>query len=323
MQKRFLPLVFVLAGLMFWPLIAGAQTTSATQSAGTKKKNAAAAPANPQAGVQRPAGTNGPGDHVDGWGRPVPIPPLNWPKETLKSGPAPVHDISGTWEPARGWRDGVQAHGPDNYLIDGRRSQKVPLSPLGEEVWKTHKYMDGEGSSPYEEVNDPFKLCDPPGFPRVELEELRGTMIVQLPKKVLVTYQNDQIYRTIWTDGRAFPEPITEPRWFGYSTGKWVDDTTFVVETVGMDERTWVDNIGDPHTADLRVEEKFHRANHDILEITVTIIDPTLYTKPWNALDKYPMRLQSGSFDVHEMLCSESEAMEYEKHVGDETEVKH
>jgi hypothetical protein len=100
-----------------------------------------------------------------------------------------------------------------------------------------------------------------------------------------------------------------------------MDDTTLFVETIGMDERTWIDNIGRPHTKDLRVEERFHRVNQDIIELTTTIIDPQYYSKPWNALDKYPLRLQSDSFDVREMLCSVSEALEYTQHIGDDTKI--
>jgi hypothetical protein len=245
--------------------------------------------------------------HVDGWGRPVPK------AAEGKSAPAPVHNISGTWEPAKGWRNGVQAQGAYNYPMDGKHP--IPFTPLGEQMWKTHKYGDGFGNSPVAEVNDPFEMCDPIGFPRINLHDLRAVEVVQTPKKVLLIYENDQVWRNIWTDGRNFPK-ITEARWYGYSTGKWVDDTTFVAETVGLDERTWIDNVGRPHTKDLRVEERFHRVNHDLMELTVTIIDPTLYTKPWNALDKYPLRLQSDSFDIREMVCSESEAAEYNKEIA-------
>jgi hypothetical protein len=300
MLKRFVAPTMVLAALLSWPLlITRAQTAPAAQSGAATNQQAAQSPEDVDL-------------HIDGWLRPVPAKdwhPINWPTETLQSTPAPRRDISGTWEPARGWRNGVQAWGPDAYQIDGKHPL-VPFTRLGEQVWKTHKYMDGLGASPYDQVNDPFKLCDPPGFPRVELQELRGVQIVQLPKKTLVVYQNDQVWRNIWTDGRDFPKEITEPRWYGYSTGKWADDTTFVVTTVGMDERTWIDNVGRPHTADLRVEERFHRVNHDIIELTTTIIDPAYYSKPWNGLDKYPLRLQSDSFDIREMLCSESEAQE-------------
>ena len=312
MRNRLAISALVLVSCVFWlVLLTRAQTAAPTQSGGGESQGLA--PVDPEELDQ----------HIDGWGRPVSIEdwrPLDWPTEGLKSAPPPRHDISGTWEPARGWRNGVQAWGPDNYQLDGKHAL-VPFTPLGDQVWKTHRYMDGLGAFPYSEVNDPFKMCDPPGFPRVELQELRGLQIIQMPMKVLVTYQNNQIWRNIWTDGRNFPK-ITEPRWYGYSVGKWVDDTTLVVETVGMDQRTWIDNVGRPHSEELRVEERFHRVNHDIIELTVTITDPQLYTKPWNALDKFPLRLQSESFDVREMLCSESEAEEYEKHVGEETKVK-
>ena len=97
-----------------------------------------------------------------------------------------------------------------------------------------------------------------------------------------------------------------------------MDDYTFVVETTGLDERTWIDNAGRPHTKDLRVEEQFHRVNHDLMQLTLTIIDPKYYTKPWNALDKYPLRLQTESFDIREMVCSESEAEIYNKEIAEE-----
>ncbi len=268
--------------------------------------------------AQGPGGQNGQGNaddepHLDGWNRVVPDTPLS-----KNPAPAPVHDIFGTWEPAAGWRNGVQASGPANFPKDGKHAE-VPYTPEGEQVWKTHKYGDGFGSYDLLEVNDPFEKCDPIGFPRVDLHDLRAVEIAQAPKKVNVIYENDQVYRTIWTDGRDFPK-ITEPRWYGYSVGKWTDDYTFVVDTVGMDDRSWIDNVGRPHTADLKVQEIFHRVNHDILELTVTITDPKYYTKPWNALDKYPMRLQSDSFDIREMVCSESEAETYMKEIAEEAE---
>jgi hypothetical protein len=85
-----------------------------------------------------------------------------------------------------------------------------------------------------------------------------------------------------------------------------------------LDEKTWIDNAGRPHTRDLRVEEQFHRVSRDLMQLTVTITDPKYYTKPWNALDKYPLRLQADSFDIREMVCSESEAETYNKEIAEE-----
>ena len=95
-----------------------------------------------------------------------------------------------------------------------------------------------------------------------------------------------------------------------------MDDYTLVVESNGTDDRTWVDHAGRPHSADLRVEERFHRVDHDHLEWTVLIDDPKMYTKPWLAMDKFPMRLQPADFDVRELICSPSEYTEYNKVVG-------
>ena len=98
--------------------------------------------------------------------------------------------------------------------------------------------------------------------------------------------------------------------------GKWEDDYTFVVQTSGIDERTWIDRAGRPHSGDLLVEERFHRVDHDHLELTVAVNDPKMYTKPWVALERFPMSLEPPSFDVREMICSPSEIAEYNRLVG-------
>jgi hypothetical protein len=298
MRKRFLPPLIVVAVWMFSPFITARPQTAPPAKSGPPGQKAA--PVDPEE-LQV---------HIDGWNRP--IPKLD---KGQTSAPASIHDISGTWEPANGWRNGRQATGSYNYPSDGKHV--LPFTPEGEKAWRANKPVTGTTGVPEALVNDPFELCDPIGFPRVELHDLSAVQIVQTPKKLLLVFENDQVWRNIWTDGRDFSK-ITEPRWYGYSVGKWVDDSTLLVETIGLDERTWLDNAGRPHTKDLRVEERFHRVNHDILELTVTIIDPTYYSKPWNALDKYPMRLQSDSFDIRENVCSASEAAEYKKEVGEE-----
>ena len=65
---------------------------------------------------------------------------------------------------------------------------------------------------------------------------------------MLMLYMFEQRWRTIWTDGRALPQD-PEPRWYGYSVGKWEDERTFVVQTIGLDEQTWLDNAGNPTAA--------------------------------------------------------------------------
>jgi hypothetical protein len=248
--------------------------------------------------------------HLDGWYKDSPIMPAD-----PKAAPAPRHDLSGIWEPAAGWLAGVQFMGAQEYPSDGKHF--LPFTPAGEEAFKTHKAGFGTNEVPIALNNDPFDKCDPIGFPRIELFNLRAIQILQTPKQVMILYQNDRTFRSIWTDGRAFPDPdIEEPRWYGYSIGRWEDNNTLIVETTGIDERTWIDNAGRPHSGDLQVEERFHRVNRDLMELTLTIIDPKMYAKPWNALEKFPMRLQSDAFDIREMLCSPSEQATFDKAVS-------
>jgi hypothetical protein len=248
--------------------------------------------------------------HVpDGWSRPV-----TFPKG--QPGPAPRHDISGTWEPANGPSDGIQGTGSKSMPADGKHDP--PYTPLGRQLLSRTNPGNGNREVLPAEIDDPVFFCNPQGMPREDLYELRETQILQTPSKIAMLYEFDKIWRVIWTDGREFPKD-PEPRWFGYSIGKWVDDTTLVVQTIGTDERTWVDKAGRPHSGNLHIEERFHRVNHDRLELTVTIDDPKMYTKPWVAMDKFPFTLLPDDFDVREMICSPAETAEYNKVVGSQT----
>jgi hypothetical protein len=229
-----------------------------------------------------------------------------------KAAAAPRHDISGIWDPGN---NGIQPMGPQAMPDDGKPEHQLPYTPLGLEVLNTHKPSNGVRSVLPADTNDPVVYCDPQGMPREDLYELRTTQILQTPLNVVILYQFGKIWRVVWTDGRELPKD-PEPRWFGYSVGKWEDDYTFVVQTSGIDERTWVDRAGRPHSGDLRVEERFHRADHDTLELSLKIDDPKMYTKPWMALNKLRFKLKPPNFDVREMICSPSEFAEYNKAVG-------
>jgi len=216
------------------------------------------------------------------------------------SGPAPKRDLTGIWD----------AGGAG---IGARGYQTSPLTPWGEALGNTHKSGDGIRQVDVGEINDPLStLGDPAGFPRLLLFELRPFQVVQTPNSVLMLYMFEKRWRVIWTDGRELPK-APDPRWYGYSVGRWEDDYTFVVTTVGTDERTWLDNAGSPHSEALRVEERYHRANQGTLELTVTIDDPKAYTKPWTAKNKLPLRLLPANTDLMEMIPSASEAADYRK----------
>jgi len=269
------------------------------------------------------------------------IPPRKSAYTTAKkSAPAPRRDLSGIWD-AAGLDGGFQVNGAFEHpallsqkegSIEGAREagagaeggrldetgieHPLPYTPEGLAALKANK-PSGPGVRQVPAVlsNDPLDQCDPIGFPRMELFELRTIELVQTANQVLYLNQWYGNWRTIWTDGRELPKD-PDPRWNGYSVGKWVDDYTFVVETVGMNSRSWLDHAGRPHSEDLRVEERFQRVDHDTLELTVKIDDPKMYTQPWLGLNKFPLHLLPSDFDMPELLCSPVDMAEYNRKFG-------
>lgn len=258
-----------------------------------------------------------------------------------KSAPAPRRDLSGIWDatgldggfqvngafehPALYPQKGTAIEGPlegaagaeGGHLDETGIARPLPYTPLGLEALQANKPSGpGVRQVPVALSNDPLDQCDPIGFPRMELFELRTIELEQTANKVIYLNEWYGNWRVIWTDGRELPKD-PDPRWNGYSVGKWVDDYTFVVETVGLNPRTWLDHAGRPHSDALRVEETFHRVDHDTMELTVKIDDPKMYKEPWLGLDKFPLHLLPSNFDMPELLCSPIDMAEYNKQVGD------
>lgn len=223
--------------------------------------------------------------------------------KTQKTSAAPRRDLSGIWEVV----DRIEGISPTGV------KSHAPFTAFGANIANNvYKPGDGPRRVPIGLVNDPLDSCDPAGFPRNLLFELRPFQIVQTSNQLLMLFQYQQVWRVIWKDGRELPKDA-DPRWYGYSVGRWADDHTFVVETVGMDERTWLDNAGDPHSSAMRVQERYHRLDRDTLELTVKIDDPKIYTEPWLARDKLRLKLLPPGTDTMEMICAPTEAEEYKK----------
>jgi len=239
------------------------------------------------------------------------------------SGPAPRRSLSGTWEFAKGGAEGIQADGAKAMPSDGKPEHELPYTPEGRAAFLSHKPTYGITQVPSALTNDPMPGCDPQGFPRIVLHNAHTEEFLQAPDKLVILYQFNKKWRVIWTDGRALPKnpevpgwatrdaPPPESRWWGYSVGRWVDDYTFVAESNGFDDRSWLDNAGRPHSDALRVVETYHRVDADHLEKTITIDDPKFYTRPWVALDRLSYRLQPPGFDIPEQECVPSETAKY------------
>ncbi|HYR92185.1 MAG TPA: hypothetical protein VE422_49530 [Terriglobia bacterium] len=194
--------------------------------------------------------------------------------------------------------------------------ESPPRTPWGEAKFNSYKPSYGPRAIPPALGNDPQGNCDPLGIPRLLMFESNpwDFEIIQMPDRMLQVFDRHHVYRQIWMDGRELPkEP--DSRWLGYSVGKW-DGDTLVVNSVGFDERSWLDHFGNPHSEQMRLEERYRRVNHDTIELVMTVTDPMAYTKPWVS-DKKTLTWQNIKEFPDELFCVPSEEQAFNKRVRD------
>ena len=214
--------------------------------------------------------------------------------------PAPVRDLNGVWA------------GP----IGAGCCRAPAMTELGQKLFSANQALNGRGAVAAGASNDPAGKCDPSGLPLAVVWNARGMQFVQAPTKMVQLYQYQKTWREIWTDGRALPKNAgsdqanaPDPRYYGYSIGHWEDDYTFVVDTAGMDDRTWVDHLGHPHSAELKMQEKYTRMDHDNMQNVVSLDDPKIYTKPY--VETTALWSWNPKQEFEEQLCIPSDAQAY------------
>jgi hypothetical protein len=210
---------------------------------------------------------------------------------------ASTPDLSGVWNKKN--MPGARYGG---YTFS---AEEPSMTPWAQEKFKANKPSFGPRS--VEDSNDPVNPttvsatgCFPPGVPRVYLHPF-PMEIIQSPSRVLMIYEFDHYIRQIWTDGRPHDTSLG-PTWFGDSIGHW-DGDTLVVDTIGFNDKTWVDRGGHPHSEELHVVERMRRVDPKTLQIDVTIEDPKAYTKPWGGRMMFDLR---PTWHISEMVCEDN-----------------
>ncbi len=154
-----------------------------------------------------------------------------------------------------------------NILADFKPGEE-PLTPEGREIFRQNTQPGVAG---------PSVMCLPDGVPHADLLP-EPFKIIQTPGLIVMLYEVETTFRQIFTDGRKqVSDP--SPSWMGYSVGRWEGDM-LVIDTVGFNNLSWLDASGHGHSEDMRVEERFRRRDYGHLELTVTIRDPKVFTKP-------------------------------------------
>src|SRR5436190_624512 len=155
--------------------------------------------------------------------------------------------------------------------------------------------------------NDPILRCNPDGIPKL-LGVPQPFEIIQIPDRIIMFFEHNRHWRTIWTDGRKLPDD-PDPSWMGYSVGRW-DGNTFIVDSIGFNDIPWLNFYGDPHSVAMHLAERYRRIDAKTLEIAVTIDDPKAYSKPWvNPPKQYNLE---PSWEIGEHYCVLDEEKAYE-----------
>jgi len=135
---------------------------------------------------------------------------------------------------------------------------------------------------------DPSARCLPPGVPRIMLQA-RPFQIVEAQNRILFLFEGGaHVWRQIWMDGRAHPKD-PNPDWLGDSIGHWEADT-LVVDSVGFNDKTWLDDLGHPHTERLHVVEKFTRTSPQTMKYDVVIDDSGANIQSWTVSSAFSFR---------------------------------
>ena len=125
--------------------------------------------------------------------------------------------------------------------------------------------------------NDPILRCNPDGIPKL-LGVPQPFEIVQIPDRIIMFFEHNRHWRTIWTDGRKLPDD-PDPSWMGYSIGRW-EGNTLVVDSIGFNDIPWLNFYGDPHSDAMRLTERYRRIDAKTLEIAVRLMTPRPIPSP-------------------------------------------
>lgn len=192
---------------------------------------------------------------------------------------APAPDLTGVWRRSRRPPDNTRRY-TLGELTGSLGDEMSPMTPWGEAQFKAAKPNGGARGVSLAETNDPIYKCFPPGVPRIYTSRLGGPFeIIQTPGRVTMIFEYDHFVRQFYTDGRPHPEDLS-PTWMGDSVGKW-EGNTLVIDTVGFNDKTWLDNQGHPHSDSLHLVERIRRVSRGAMTDDITIDDPKAYTKPW------------------------------------------
>jgi len=164
----------------------------------------------------------------------------------------------------------------------------------------------------FELTTDPWvDYCEPPTLWRTYIQPAR-TMFVQTPGAVYILHELMQSFRIVRLNSQHPADP--DPTYWGDSIGWYENGDTLVVDSIGFNDRTWLDQLGHPHTEKLHYIERYRRIDPKTLQLEVTIDDPGAYTKPFTTRRNF--KIANTPFLQDPWVCSVRENQHLRDAVG-------
>jgi hypothetical protein len=180
------------------------------------------------------------------------------------------------------------------------------LKPWAREVMKRENEKVLAGGIAYTARSS----CKPAGVPAFMMFIVEAVFFIQSPKEVLMIYSGNQEVRHVYLDVPHSEKP--KPSWYGESVGRY-DGDTLVIDTVGLNDKTFIDNYRTPHSEKLHVEERWKLIDDGkTLEVSFTVEDPDAFNAPWSAIQRY-RRVQPRL--LAEEACAENNNSFFDYHI--------
>ncbi len=226
-------------------------------------------------------------------------------------------DDSTAWVPDRGAGDDflppssgagpVMAEKDNPYIPNNPDSQPTyRIADLSNPILKP--WVIERMKKPNEDVRAgkvPFitrERCWPTGVPGYSVyTRVEPLYVVQTRKEVTLIIELDQQTRHIYLD--AAHSRNLKPSWYGESVGHYEGDE-LVVDTIGLNDKSFVDNYRTPHTDQIHVVERFKLLDGGkTLQATVTVEDPGAFNGAWTGIQRWT---RAAKRPMLEQICAEN-----------------
>ena len=219
-------------------------------------------------------------------------------------------DLSGNWAAApRQGNNSYNQADPQGMKV-GTPEDDTPYKPWALAKLQAERPEAGRNSTFVNTTDPRTKYCDPVGLPRIFLVP-NQFKFMQTPDTVYILFEYSNVWVSVAMNKPHSADP--DPTWWGESVGKYEGGDTLEVDSIGFNDKTWLDRVGRPHSEDMHLVERFRRVNHESLQMDVTIDDPTAYTKPFSGRRMFVL----GTVPFTDKSCSLSEYEHFQQSVID------